>query len=91
MLLVDEEMTRQYGELVVGGHVVPCMGICVDTGKVYVFAPTAQAVRYRGRVYVVARNSELLAEVVSQEEAGTKPSKRKMSNQDSQVKEKQTS
>lgn len=66
---MDEESTRKDRGLYVGGNVIPCIGICPETSRVYVFAPTAQAIRWRGRVYVVARTSELLAELIEEEEA----------------------
>jgi len=61
--LIDEDSTRTHGILHVGGRVVPCVGICVDTGRMYVFRQGADAVKWRGRVYVVAKERDLLAEV----------------------------
>lgn len=64
ILMIDESATRKEGELWVGGRVRPCIGACVKCGKLYVFKQDVPAVKYRGRVYVVARDSDLLAEVL---------------------------
>lgn len=60
---MDEESTRTQGGVFVGGNVRPCVGICVRCEKVYIFKSDVPAVRYRGRVYVVVKDSDLLAEV----------------------------